>query len=91
MTKLGATDSWLREHCPRLARARDQFIEYRAEQWRIEGLRQTKLLELQRLVAHRELQLVRALNTGSGQYIRRRQAMLKSAQRRLQTVERKAA
>jgi hypothetical protein len=39
-------------------------------------------LALDRLVAHRELQLVRAYGTGNGKYIRARERKLAEARRR---------
>ena len=87
----------LSDIAPRLARARDQFLAHRAkvladraEADRVALMRQAKLVELQRLVAHRELQLIRAYATGRGRYIVARQRKLEQARRRLQTVERTA-
>jgi hypothetical protein len=81
----------LHDIAPRLAKARDQYLAERAERSRIAVARASKLLELQRLVAHRELQLIRAEHTGNRRYIRERQDKLDSARRRLQTIERLAA
>jgi hypothetical protein len=67
---------------PRLAKARDaRVLELRAEAWaRRRRMRQE--LALDRLVAHRELQLVRAYGTGNGKYIRARERKLAEARRR---------
>ena len=51
---------------------------------------QDERLRLQRLIAHRELQLVRAEKTRSRKYIAERQKLLRSAQRALERVERRA-
>lgn len=80
---------------PRLAKARERLLsDLRRERierhrWREEDLR------LERLVAHRELQLVRALNTRKLAYIEIRQHKLDKARRWLtrhrSEVERRAS
>lgn len=69
---------------PRLARARDQHEADIAARWQYERLRTMKLLEAERVLAHRELQLVRAFATGRGRYIRYRQDKLAEAQRKVE-------
>lgn len=81
----------LRDIAPRIGRARDGLLE----DWRRERAgrmhHQRLLLAAERLVAHRELQLVRALNTRKGRYIVERQRKLDSALRQLRQLERTAA
>lgn len=68
---------------PRLARARDQRVsELRAIERR-RRIAQGQLLGVERLVAHRELQLVRAQATGNGRYIAARHRKLAAAERAL--------
>ena len=75
--------SWLRENCPRLARARDDLLRLREDARQAERRRTTALLEWERVLAHRELQLVRAYNTGNGRYITERQRKLDVARRQV--------
>lgn len=76
----------LRDVAPRLALARDQWVH---AVW-LEGRRQRKLagliLDAERLVAHRDLQLVRSYSTGSSTYIRVRQDKLKVAVAKLEQL-----
>lgn len=72
--------SWFAEHCPRLARARDEYV--RIERRKLASLASARL-RLERLVAHRELQLVRAQRTGDGRYIARRTGKLERAREAL--------
>lgn len=78
----------LHDIAPRLARARDQFLEHRAEQSRLELLFADLLLRAQRNVAHRELQLIRAYATGRPRYILRREEKLAAARDELTEFER---
>jgi hypothetical protein len=76
----------LHDIAPRLARARDAYI---VEQIRLRTARRRlrhDQLAAERLVAHRELQLVRAQATGRGPYIAQRQRKLAAAQRELVRV-----
>lgn len=79
----------LADVAPRLARARDGWL---AEQ-RARDLRRYHLtcdrLRLERLVAHRDLQLQRAQARGSGSYIKARRHKLEDAQRLLDNVTRR--
>lgn len=68
---------------PRLARARDQHEHLAGIAYQQHRKRVQKRLELERLVAHRELQLVRAQHRGNARYIAERQRKLSSAQRAL--------
>lgn len=75
---------------PRLERAHRQRLQEIA-QIRVERLRtQDQILETQRLVAHRDLQLQRANAIGDRRYISRRQHKLKRAQKDLARLERRA-
>lgn len=78
----------LRDVAPRLARARDaRVVELREEaltQRRkavAEMRRQNALLKADRLLAHRELQALRAGMTGDAKYVKRRYRKLDAAQR----------
>lgn len=73
---------------PRLARARDAWIEFERQR-DIERLRLADLrLDLERLVAHRDLQLIRAGLAGRRRrrYLEQRQAKLTAAQHALTCV-----
>ncbi len=69
---------------PRLAKARDE----RREELRVAAVRRRRVADLilkaERLVAHRDLQLVRAYDTRSSRYIAERQRKLKAAQSQLE-------
>lgn len=80
--------SQLHELAPRLARARDAWVAWEAQRraWTIWHTHQ--VLKLERLVAHRDLQLCRALATGKGGYIDRRRQLLEKAQRDLDRFQR---
>lgn len=73
----------LHDIAPRLARARDQLVEDRRREKAERKRRGYLSLRAERLVAHRELQLVRAMSTGNGKYIMARRRKLKAAQRQL--------
>lgn len=81
--------SWLAENCPRLAKARDDLLRRREYDRAIERSRTTALLEAQRVLAHRELQLVRALATGDGRYIAVRQRKLDASRRKVAALSRR--
>jgi hypothetical protein len=69
----------LHEIAPRLAKARDSLVvERRAARQRRRLLRES-VQHREWLVAHRDLQLVRASATGDGRYITRRRRLLESA------------
>lgn len=69
----------LADIAPRLARARDQILEER----RLARERRRRLIDdrlrLDRLVAHRELQYIRALKTGRRRYMDTRARKLEEA------------
>lgn len=67
--------TFLHEIAPRLARARDAWVATERTRVRLE----TKRLQADRLLAHRELQDVRAANTGNRKYIRHRRRKLEAA------------
>lgn len=67
---------------PRLRRAH----ALQRERDRLRRQAQDEELQLERLVAHRELQLVRAASTGRRRYIDKRQAKLQSAQAALRAT-----
>lgn len=68
---------------PRLALARDQHNAMVADRERQILRLQHELLPLERLVAHRDLQLIRASAIGRGRYIDARRRKLTAAQRAL--------
>lgn len=84
----------LHDVAPRLARARDAWIVeqilFAAEQRR-EAQREirlaTKRLKADRLLAHRELQALRAETTGNPQYVRQRLRKLEAAQRKRKALK----
>lgn len=53
----------LQDLCPRLARARDQWVAFENARDEAIGVEVDNVLRLERLVAHRELQHVRAMST----------------------------
>jgi hypothetical protein len=66
---------------PRLAKARDQRVaQERAERAQRRRLRD-RLTDEERVLAHRELQAVRALNTGSRRYMDERHRKLRTSAR----------
>lgn len=78
----------LHDIAPRIARARDQYLEERA---RIERERRhlaDERLRLERLVAHRELEFLRAgaYRTGHRQHVKERSKKLLDSQRWLAHV-----
>lgn len=73
----------LHDIAPRLARARDGLLAQRRHERFLRHSHRERELSLERLVAHRELQEVRAANTGNGRYIAARARKLKAAQRML--------
>lgn len=76
---------------PRLARARDQILELRRQEDRHGYWLTDERLRLARLIAHRDMQLVRSYTTRSLPYIRLRQAKLKNAQLQLADLDRREA
>lgn len=76
--------SWIKEHCPRLALAHRQYR-------RLAVKRQDDLLQLERLVAHRELQFARACSRPgkNGRYLAERSRKLREAQASLERVRRR--
>lgn len=81
------TATELRAVAPRLCAAYDglQRDRYRAARGRRHA--RGKVLECERLVAHRELQLVRAAETKSGRYIAARRRKLDQARAKLELWE----
>jgi hypothetical protein len=81
----------LHDVAPRLAKARDQ----RREELRVASAQRrhlaTLLLDAERRVAHRELQLVRSYATRNLKYIAHRQQKLKVAESQLEYARRQAA
>lgn len=76
---------------PRLARARDEWV---LEQQRIARRRERarrELLRAERLLAHRDLQLVRAWNTGNRKYIAWRERKLDRSRADVERLRREAA
>lgn len=74
----------LAEFAPRLAKARDQLIEARRKARAERRWLGERLVESERVLAHRELQLVRAGATGSRFKIRRRQRLLEESRREVE-------
>jgi hypothetical protein len=72
---------------PRLARARDALVEQLRRERRERGRLRALVTKAERLVAHRELQLVRAYATAKGSYIKERQRKLRAAQRERASYE----
>lgn len=81
----------LADIAPTLAVARDEFLRERRSQRAHIAVLERLILKAQSCVAHRELQLIRALNTGDGRYIARRQKKLANAQRDLDRHRRQRA
>lgn len=78
--------SWLVENCPRLARAHQTqrlIVDARSRRAR---KKRDQLLQLERLVEHRELQYQRAAAVGDRRYIARRHDKLQRARRMLEHV-----
>ena len=72
--------SWFTENCPRLALARDKHELAWRERKADELKRARDLARLESLVAHRELQLIRAGSIGRGRYIDVRRRKYEQAQ-----------
>lgn len=72
---------------PRLALARDQHNRITAEHERKRAALVRKIHQTERLVAHRELQLIRAGHTGDPRYIGCRQRKLAAAERSLNRLK----
>jgi hypothetical protein len=73
----------LADRCPRLAKARDDHERHVRDDRQAARQRSDALLSAERNLAHRELQLVRAMHTGKGRYIAERQRKLKAARRKV--------
>ena len=73
----------LHDIAPRLARARDLLLEIRRRERRARRARREAELKAEWLLAHRELQLVRAQHTGDRRYIKRREHKLKQARKQM--------
>jgi hypothetical protein len=71
----------LHDVAPRLARARDQHVAEVRERAQRRAEAETLRVNLDRLVAHRELQLLRAGATNDREYVARRSRKLAAAQR----------
>lgn len=67
----------LHEIAPRLARARDSLVLQRREERKERTMARDALYAAERTLAHRELQLVRAQNSGRRRYIIERERKLK--------------
>lgn len=72
-----------REVAPRLARAHDQVVAERAYRRFLRPWLTTEILETERLIAHRELQLIRAGRVGRRKYVDVRTTKLDEARSRL--------
>jgi hypothetical protein len=68
---------------PLLARARDQRVAELGRERELRRRARDLVTETERIVAHRELQLVRALGTRNRDYMKHRQRKLAEAHRRL--------
>lgn len=66
---------------PRLARARDQLLKERAEGIRNRRWLREQALEAERILAHRELQLVRLADRGNAFLLRRQYRLLAEIKR----------
>jgi hypothetical protein len=76
------------QFAPRLTRARDQLVEERRLGRRRRGWLRDRVLDAERLVAHRELQLIRESDRGSAFKVRRRSRLLDEARRELASYNR---
>lgn len=81
--------SWLAANCPRLAKARDEYLAERERAWQTERRRLSQQLQLERLVAHRELQYLRVAATGDRRRVAERARKLAAAERDLERVRRR--
>lgn len=81
----------LSDVAPRLARARDQLVERRRLERKERTLARNAVYNVERLIAHRELQLVRAQRTGNARYIGERHRKLVAAKRALPRVQARLA
>ncbi len=90
----------LQDIAPRLARARDQWMAIEGARWNAIRLERDNVLRLERLVAHRELQEMRAVaacgravtvsaRQSAGTYLVRRSAALRHAQDALRRARRR--
>lgn len=77
----------LADRCPRLALARDQRLQQLRDESHMRLVRLQQRYRLERLVAHRELQLIRAEAKGAGKYIAVRQRKLVEARAELADFE----
>jgi hypothetical protein len=74
----------LHDIAPRLARARDSILWDRVRARRERGWLRDRVLDAERVLAHRELQLIRAGATGKRRDIRRRQRLLDEVRREVE-------
>lgn len=81
----------LAEIAPGLAHSRDQIVGRRHLEGRRKLNHRRLLLAAERLVAHRELQLIRAGNGHGPRYIAERQRKLDAAQYQLDRLREEAA
>ena len=81
----------LRDVAPRLARARDELVWERAQARRERRWLRSRVLDAERVLAHRDLQLIRACATGKRRQIRRRQRLLDEVRRELATYRERLA
>lgn len=77
----------LTSRCPRLARARDQYIADQAERAARRRRLRARWTKLHSLAGHRELQLARAYATGDRRYIDRRANKLERVRAELAAVD----
>lgn len=73
--------SWLRDNCPRLALARDQHIAWLAAESHAAARRAHERYKAEKLLAHRELQFLRAGGGRSRKYVAERARKLAEARR----------
>lgn len=78
----------LHDIAPRLAAARDGYNAAVAAAEARRAFIVAQRLRVEKLVAHRELQLARAQRTGNGSYIRKRAGKLDAARHALDSLER---
>lgn len=81
--------SWLRANCPRLWLAREQRRAELVEEGHLFLVWISEVSRLERLVAHREMQLVRQLRNRNGRYVRERTVKLREAERALARARRR--
>lgn len=82
--------SWLTANCPRLAKARDDHNRWLHERCHDRLVHADLLYRAEKLLAHRELQAIRAGATSDARYIRKREGKLLAARALVDQLRRAA-